>query len=126
MDIPRDVKDNPSLVLTGSGAQFFLPEALVEDFRKRGSYLILPGWLMRWRQNARSDGLDRSTARQMFGESLTEIVLLDTGVHAGAGPALAEFSDFTGLPARTLPVGLAHFSCLLNTEYRKWQTVQER
>jgi len=126
MDIPRDVKDNPSLVLTGSGAQFFLPEALVEDFRKRGSYLILPGWLMRWRQNAKSDGLDSSTARQMFGESLTEIVVLDTGVHAGAGPALAEFSDFTGLPARTLPVGLAHFSCLLNTEYRKWQIVQER
>jgi PAS domain S-box-containing protein len=126
MDIPRDVKDSPSLVLIGSGASFFLPETLVEDFRKRGSYLILPGWLLRWRQNAASDRLDSSTARQMFGESLTGIVLLDTGVHAGTGPALAEFSDFTGLPARTLPVGLAHFRILLNAEYRKWQIVQER
>ena len=126
MDIPRNVKDSPSLVLIGSGAHFFLPETVVEDFRKRGEYLILPGWLLRWRQNAESDGLDRSTARQMFGESLTGIVLLDTGVHAGTGPVLAEFSDFTGLPARTLPVGLAHFRLLLNAEYRKWQIGQER
>ncbi len=126
MDIPRDVKDNPSLVLIGSGASFFLPETLVEDFRKQGSYLILPGWLMRWKQNAASDGLDSSTARQMFGESLKGIVLLDTGIRAGIGPVLAEFSDFTGLPARTLPVGLAHFRFLLNAEYRKWQIGQEK
>ncbi|MFA4861470.1 PAS domain S-box protein [Methanoregula sp.] len=124
-DVPEDILKRPSLVLVESGATLFLPETLVNDFRLRGTYLILPGWLFRWRKNAEQDQLDRTTTREMFRESLTEIVLLDTGVHTGTGPALAEFSDFTGLPARVLPVGLEHFRFHLGAEYRKWQCSQE-
>ena len=125
LDIPGEARRKPSLVLAESGATFFLPETLVNDYRRQGAYLILPGWLFRWKQNAARDGLDRTTARAMFRESLAEIVLLDTGVHTGTAPMLEAFSEFTGLPARTLPVGLEHFRFRLNTEYLKWQCGQE-
>jgi PAS domain S-box-containing protein len=125
IDIQMDVKNRPSLVLVESGAPLFLPGALVEDFRRRGVYLILPGWLFRWKQNAARDGLDQSTAREMFKESLQEIVLLDTGVHPGFAPDLAEFADFTGIPARTIPVGIDYFRLRLLERYLQWENEQE-
>jgi hypothetical protein len=108
LDIPPAALSSSSLVLVDSGAPLFLPATLVNDFRRHGAYLILPGWLLRWKQNAASDKLDRTTAREMFRESLSEIVLLDTGVRTGIDPVLTEFSDFVGLPARTISVGLEH------------------
>jgi PAS domain S-box-containing protein len=124
-DIPKEILDSPSLVLVESGASLFLPEALAHEFQRCGAYLILPGWLMRWKQNAERDGLDRATARQMFGESLSAIVLLDTGVHPGIEPVLAEYAAFTGLAARTLPVGLDHLRFRLEALYQKWECEKE-
>ena len=124
-DIPQEILDSPSLVLVEAGASLFLPEALAGEFRRCGAYLILPGWLMRWKLNAERDGLDRATARQMFGESLSAIVLLDTGVHPGIEPVLAEFAEFTGLAARTLPVGLDHLRFRLEALYQRWECGEE-
>ena len=124
-DIPKEILDSPSLVLVESGASLFLPEALAHEFQRCGAYLILPGWLQRWKQNAERDGLDRATARQMFGESLSAIVLLDTGVHPGIEPVLAEYAAFTGLAARTLPVGLDHLRFRLEALYQKWECEKE-
>ncbi|MCK9581078.1 MAG: PAS domain S-box protein [Methanoregula sp.] len=125
IDIPEDILNKPPLMLVDSGAPLFLPVALVDDFRRRGAYLILPGWLFRWKLNAKCDKLDQSTAREMFRESLNEVVLLDTGVHQGIAPVLAEYAEFTGLPARTLPVGLEHFRFRLDAQYEKWRRAQE-
>ncbi|MFA5268426.1 MAG: PAS domain S-box protein [Methanoregula sp.] len=124
-DIPKEIRDKPSLVLAESGASLFLPEVLAGEFRRCGAYLVLPGWLMRWKQNAERDGLDRATARQMFGESLSAIVLLDTGIHPGIEPVLAEYAEFTGISARTLPVGLDHLRFRLEALYQKWKCGEE-
>ena len=125
LDIPPAAAGSSSLVLVDSGAPLLLPATLVNEFRRRGAYLILPGWLVRWKQNAASDKLDRTTAREMFRESLSEIVLLDTGVRTGLDPVLADFSDFIGLPARTLPVGLEHLRLRISAAYQSWQCGQD-
>ena len=125
-DIPKEILDSPSLVLVESGASLFLPETLAGEFRRCGAYLVLPGWLHRWKLNTERDGLDQATAREMFGESLSAIVLLDTGVHPGIEPVLAEYSAFTGLAARTLPVGLDHLRFRLEALYQAWKCGEEK
>ncbi|MDP3395214.1 MAG: ATP-binding protein [Methanoregula sp.] len=125
LDIPKEVCKGSSLIFQGAGASLFLPEDLVTDYQKRGALLILPGWLSRWKQNADSDGLDPATAREMYAESVNEIILLDTGTHSGIAPVLAEFAQFTGLPARMIPVGIEHFLLSLTTRYLQWQYDQD-
>jgi PAS domain S-box-containing protein len=125
LDIPGDVLARPTLTLVGAGESLFLPKTLVEHYQRDGEYLELPGRLLRWKQNAECNHLSQSMAQEMFKESATGILLLDTGVHAGVALALAEFSKFTGLPARTLPVGLENLRQRLATEYRNWQARRE-
>jgi signal transduction histidine kinase len=125
LDIPKDVLKGSSLIFQGAGASLFLPEDLVTDYQKRGALLILPGWLVRWKQNTDSDGLDLATAREMYAESVNEIILLDTGTHSGIAPVLAEFAHFTGLPAHTIPVGIEHFLLTLTLRYLQWQSDQD-
>ncbi len=125
LDVPKVVLEGASLIFHGAGGSLFLPEDQLSHFQKDGALLILPGWLLRWKQNAQCDGLDPVTARQMYAESLKEIILLDTGVYPGIAPVLAEFSEFTGLPARTVPSGIEYFRLLLTVQYLQWQCEQD-
>ena len=120
-DIPSEVRARPGLVHVDAGASLFLPPVLVEYYQQRGAYLILPGRLLRWKENADCNKLDQATAREMYNESVTEILLLDTGVHTSIDPVLAEFAEFTDLPVRKIPVGIEHFRLLLLKEYLEWQ-----
>jgi signal transduction histidine kinase len=124
-DIPREVLARPALALADAGAPLFLPESMVEYHRQRGDYLILPGRLMRWKENAGCNGLNQTVAREMYNESATGIVLLDTGVQTGIGTALAGFAEFTGLPARKIPVGTGHFHLRLRQQYLEWELKDE-
>jgi len=118
-DLPEEVR--ASLVVVDAGTPLFLSEPLFGYFQRSGAYLILPGLLLQWKRNAVHDGLTPSIAREMFRGSVNEIILLDTGVHPGVAPVLAEFAAFTGLPARTLPVGTDHFRLRLASLYQKWE-----
>lgn len=80
--------------------------AKVDALVSEGAHLVTPGWLRRWRLELRRLGLDQATARELFGESVRRVVLLDTGVDPAAAAALSEFAEFVGLPAETLPVGV--------------------
>ena len=76
------------------------------DLVRQGAYLVYPAWLDRWRENLASWGFDQSTARDMFHETCTSLVLLDTGVRPGSEAKLEELADWLGMPARRIPVGL--------------------
>jgi hypothetical protein len=123
--IPKDVLDGPALILVDAGASLFLPETLVEHYHRHGGYLKLPGRLLRRKENAECNRLNKSTAQEMFRESVREIILVDTGVHPGIAPVLAEFAEFTGLPARAIPVGIDHFRFRLTACYHQWECEQE-
>jgi signal transduction histidine kinase len=125
LDIPKDVLARPARILVDAGPSLFLPETMAEDLRKRGAYVKLPGRLLRWKQNAECNKLDQTTAQEMFRESVSEIVILDTGVHPGIGPVLAEFAKFYGRPARTIPVGIGYFRLRLIEHYLRWECERE-
>jgi PAS domain S-box-containing protein len=125
LDIPEEISGHSALILVAAGPMLFLPETVVQEFQRLGSFLILPGWLSRWRVNVESDKLDTITAREMYRESIKEIVLLDTGIWPGIDRDLAMFAEFTGLPARTLAVGREYLRLRLNAEYQQWVCGQE-
>jgi signal transduction histidine kinase len=108
------------------GAELFLPAALVEQYRRKNAYLVTPGWLVQWQEQMACQGLSRATAREMFGESMKEIVLIDTDSMPEIRAALDEFAEFLDLPATTLPVGLDLFRLLIESRYYAWRAGREK
>lgn len=93
---------------------------------ERGAFVVSPGWLDLWRDNMQKWGFDRETARAFFGESVSELVLLDTGVDPEAERHAADFAGFTGLPWKKIDVGLAHLSLGLAACVLHWRNVRAR
>lgn len=70
------------------------------------AYLLTPGWLRNWPRYMRAWGFDRPTARTFFGETVRQLVLLDTGVDDQSAARLDALAAFLALPRTIVPVGL--------------------
>ncbi|MEN8189435.1 MAG: ATP-binding protein [Thermodesulfobacteriota bacterium] len=81
-------------------------QTLVSALQQEGAYLLTPGWLARWQQHVADWGFDRWTAVEFFGQSLSRLLLLDTGIDEHAAEHLDEFGSFLDLPTEILPIGL--------------------
>ncbi len=82
------------------------PRELVDDYLRKGVYILTPGWLLRWREMIDQWGFDRTTARQFFEESCTGFLLLDTGVVSGSLERLKDFARYVRRPWEKVTVGL--------------------
>jgi signal transduction histidine kinase len=91
----------------------FAPQSLLAAHLQAGAQLVTPGWLATWRSRIEDWGFDQPTAREFFRESVSRLVLLDTGVSARAPEHLREFAGVVDLPWEILPVGLDHFTLVL-------------
>lgn len=121
LEIPPGVQN----IVVEKGASLFLPRSLVEHYYRNNAYLVIPGWLARWPHMMVCQGLSRETARQMFGETIREIVLVDTGTVPGIGATLSEFSQFLDIQATRLPAGLDFFRLQVENRYTAWPTEKE-
>jgi PAS domain S-box-containing protein len=87
--------------------ELLAPKPMVEAQLRAGAYVLTSGWLRGWRERFAREGVhDPELARQIFGESTTRLVLLDTGVDPGARSRLDELSQHLALPAEVVPVGV--------------------
>ena len=86
---------------------------MVEHHLKDGAHLLCPGMLRRWKKVAKSWGFEREDAQAFFGESMTHLVLYDSGVDPTSRRLLEEYSEYTGLPFEIVPVGLDYFRLML-------------
>jgi hypothetical protein len=89
------------------------PPALVQHLISSGAHLVTPGWLAQWQVSMKAWALDCATARQLFAESATRLVLLDTGVDPEAPERLRALAEYVALPSEVLPVGLDYLALRL-------------
>jgi diguanylate cyclase (GGDEF)-like protein len=94
---------------------------LIDDYLKAGAYVLSPGWLTEWPAHIAQWGFDQTTARAFFGESVTRLVLLDTGVYDRSSQMLAEFAGHIDRPFLIVPVGLDYFRLVLTGIILKWR-----
>jgi len=73
--------------------------------RRQGAFFLMPEWTIRWREIFQEElGLESDVARDMMGEMFHELLYLDTGQIPIPTEHLEAFSEYTGLPWRTVPV----------------------
>ncbi|MBI9073671.1 MAG: DUF1638 domain-containing protein [Melioribacteraceae bacterium] len=101
-------------------SQMFAPQGVINQLIKDGAYIITPGWLEKWKVWVNFWG-DKEQARQMLSESVTKLVLLDTGVDKNCIINLKDFSTYINLPFETIPIGLEYYQLYLENEILKWR-----
>jgi diguanylate cyclase (GGDEF)-like protein len=93
---------------------------------QEGAYLVAPGWLAEWAVCLKRMGLDRETAREMFRETTSLVILLDTGIDPQSVLNLEEFADYIERPYQIIPVGLSIMRLMLTRIILAWRTEQEK
>jgi diguanylate cyclase (GGDEF)-like protein len=91
-----------------------------------GAYLVTPGWLADWPACIERMGLNRETAREMFRETTSAVILLDTGIDPLSDFHLKEFADFIDRPYQILPVGLSLMRLRLTQLILAWRLEKEK
>lgn len=92
----------------------------------KGNYLVTNGWLKNYKQHIREWGFDEDSARTFFGESVKQIMLIETGLPGNYLPALQAVAHYMGLPYDTLPVGNSHLKMFIDAMIYKWRADSER
>lgn len=108
----------------GSGSPCFdllLNSALIQSHLDRGAYLVTPGWLQDWRSRLAEMGFDQATARNFFGECISRLVLMDTGIDGLSGAHLKALAGYVGLPSEIVPVGLDYLRGKLRASVLAWR-----
>lgn len=91
----------------------------------RNSYIVTPGWLRTWKQHINYWKFDRDTARQFFQESISQIVLLDTGIYTDSYDRLKDFADFVGMTYDSVEIGLDNIRYRIKNLYNTWHIARD-
>ncbi len=100
--------------------QMFAPKAIIDKLISEGAYIITPDWLTNWKVWAKQWG-EKDQVRQIFSETITKLVLLDTGIDPLSEKNLKEFSEYINSPSETIKVGLEYYQFYLENEILKWR-----
>ncbi len=96
-------------------------ETVIEYILEKQGYIMTTGWLKTWKARLAHQGFDRETAKRFYGEFCNEVVLLDTGVDPTIEYDLKVFSDYVGIPYRSLYVGLSSLKLFLSNLIYEWK-----
>jgi diguanylate cyclase (GGDEF)-like protein len=106
--------------------EFVADPALIDQYLQKGVYLTTPGWLANWPRNMERLGMNQETVREMFAETTTGIVLLDTGIDEQSAAHLRAFADYVERPCEMLCTGLSVPRLLIVRSALTWQTEDRR
>ncbi|PKM61823.1 MAG: hypothetical protein CVU99_01915 [Firmicutes bacterium HGW-Firmicutes-4] len=117
--------DANTTVLVGSHCfHDYVNEKFIDYIIAKGGYIITGGWLLNWEKWLFLGGFNQTTARQFYGETCTELVLLDTGNDPGIESRLAALADYIQLPYRMIYVGMDSLTLYLSQVINDWRQVQ--
>ncbi|PDW03823.1 diguanylate cyclase [Candidatus Viridilinea mediisalina] len=86
-----------------------------------GAYLVTPGWLRQWPEHLQRWGFDQTLAQEFFRDTVTELLLLDTGVDPEAPVELERFATYVQRPYQVRSVGLDYLQLFLERAILDWR-----
>ncbi|NTW99903.1 MAG: diguanylate cyclase, partial [Geobacteraceae bacterium] len=110
----------------GSCFELIADPVIISHYLAKGSYLTTPGWLADWPAAMKKLGFNQETAREMFAETTTGIVLFDTGVDERSAEHLQLFADYVNRPYEIFFTGLSVPRLLFARASLTWQLADQK
>lgn len=99
--------------------QMIAPEAVVEYLVLHRSFITSPGWLLNWRETIKIWG-DENSIRDMFHETINNIVMLDTGVYENTENEIDEFARYLDVPYSKILIGMDYCRLYILDLLHQW------
>ncbi|RRR69425.1 MAG: diguanylate cyclase [Candidatus Viridilinea halotolerans] len=94
---------------------------LFQQAVRSGAYLITPGWLQHWPEHLQRWGFDQALAREFFRDTVSELLLLNTGTDPEAPAELVRFADYVQRPYQIHAIGLDYLQLFLERAILDWR-----
>jgi signal transduction histidine kinase/CheY-like chemotaxis protein len=91
------------------------PDRILPHLRQ-GNYIVTPGWLVNWESNLKELGFSREQARLFFHDTISAVLLLDTGLYPQIEKHLEAFAEYIDLPDHTVPTDTSRIGYLIYRE----------
>lgn len=126
LDLIDEEREYAKILQADPCLSLLIGDASIETYISQGAYLLTPGWLKQWRRHLQNWGFDRNIARSFFGENISQLVLLDTGIVANTIEHLQEFSNYVNLPFEQVSVDLEYLRLRFARFYFEWALGKEK
>ena len=93
-----------------------VPTVFIQSLISGGAHVIVPGWLFSWERYVSEMGLNPHIPTSYYLSGMKEIIVLDTGLVLIPEERIKSFECFSGLPVRTIPVGISHLFGIVHAE----------
>lgn len=97
-------------------------ERFVRFLEEKGSFVVRPVWLKRWRETFDLSDIDRERMRRIYRKKYHDLVYFDTGEIEMPKNLLKEAATFLGLPFTVLDPDPTHLELLLKAEIYEWRS----
>ncbi|MEE4356049.1 MAG: histidine kinase dimerization/phospho-acceptor domain-containing protein, partial [Desulfococcaceae bacterium] len=104
----------------------FADSSVIDDYIRRGYYLMTPGILQQWRKKIQQGDFDRKDTGKFSGGNFSALLLADTLVCPDIPLHLETFADVVGRPFEILPAGTDFFRLFLSEIRLQWLLEQEK
>lgn len=100
--------------------EILLGSAEYRRLRREGAFFLLPEWTVRWREILPAAlGIPEGEVKNLMAEAHSHLLYLDTGLAPVPTTVLEEASAWTGLPYKTMPVGLEQLRSAVMAAWEK-------
>ena len=96
-------------------------QSLENELVNNSSYLISPGWLVKWKSWIKESKFNRQTAELFFKESCNKLTFINTCIFKDINRELGEFSNYLNIPYEILTVGLDYATLYISEVVIKWR-----
>lgn len=122
-DMIKLVANNPSFEIRARNFCFnhLANEAFIKYILQKGGYIIGLGWLNNWRENIKTAGFDKDTARRFYHDFSKELIFFDGGFDSNIEKNLKELSEFLDLPYIIIPFDLETTELMIKTAVYEWR-----
>jgi hypothetical protein len=112
------------VILLETCFQMIAPGAVIEYLIAQKSFITSPGWLSHWREHVKDWG-DKTAMRCMFRETISNIIMFDTGIYLDTSDELRKFADYLEIPFNSIPIGLDHCRLYISDILYRWHDKNE-
>jgi len=125
-NVLRPINEKIEIIHLEQCFELYLSLPIIYHFIKQGNYLVSSGWLRNYKQHIHEWGFDEKSAKKFFGESMQQILLLETDLPGDYRQNLEALSEYMGLPFDIIPIGNSHLQKFIRSLTSNWRSENDR
>ncbi|WP_406660983.1 ATP-binding protein [Methanolobus sp. ZRKC3] len=118
--VPDEYSNHVAIHRVENICNMFIEPSVLDGYLDSCTFFVLPGWIDNWQENILDYNMCGKDSRSFFSLNYSSILVVDTGFYPDLKSKIEQFSEFTGLPFKVLPVKIDYFVLFIENLILRW------